>query len=163
MILSLDPSSSVIGFAAFADSGSLVEGGLIEPEVRSAGSYWRIRSMAADLAAILDEFTPHVILIEWTKGKVGTRRHTGLGAGLAVYGAGIGSVANQCEAWAAGHQARVVPVLENTWTRGVPKASRQAAIAATIESYDASRDPGGDVADAIGMAQWWFKETLVRV
>ncbi len=162
MVLSLDPSSTVIGFAVFGDGDHLIDGGLIEPQCKSAESYWRIRSMASDLAGLLDQIRPAVILIEWTKGKVGVRRHGGLGAGLAVYGAGIGSVAAQCEAWAAQRDCRVVPVLENTWTRGVTKAARQAAIAASVDGYDSAKDPGGDVADAIGLGQWWMKETLVR-
>lgn len=102
-------------------------------------------------------------LIEWTKGKVG-KRHHGSGAGLAVYGCGVGAIATECEHWCRLRRPRgnpdyvVIPVLENDWTRGVNKEVRQIAIAAEYPDYHISDDPGGDAADAIGLARWWMKE-----
>jgi len=113
--------------------------------------------MSRDLRELLDELQPATILIEWTKGKVGERRHQGRGAGLAVYGGGMGYATATADSWAA-DGCQVVGILENDWTRGVKKETRQLAVASMFDDYRASQDPGGDMADAIGMAVWWLKQ-----
>jgi hypothetical protein len=174
LIMGLDPSSTVVGYAfkSFVSVGlndydsGLVEAGLIRPDMNRVDgpeSFWRICSMREYLSRLLDEKGPKVILIEWTKGKVGRRRHRGDGAGLAVYGCGLGAVATECMHWAVSHGCQVVPILENDWTRGVPKADRQAAIASEYQQYDPAADPGGDIADAIGLTDWWLKERMIRI
>ncbi len=157
--LSLDPSSTVVGWATMASATRLTSAGMITPPSRSSPSYERICSMRRDLRELLDQTQPSTILLEWTKGKVG-KRHQGLGAGLAVYGCGVGAIATECEHWVEGRPAGtiVLPILENDWTRGVPKKDRQLAVAAMFDVYKVSADPGGDMADAIGMAVWWLKE-----
>jgi len=161
LLLGLDPSSTVIGYAVMASGGSLVEAGLITPARPSDPSFERVIAMGDDLLSLLDRWRPAVILIEWTKGKVG-RRHGGFGAGLAVYGCGVGSAAAFAVLWSRRRPCEVVPVLENTWTRGVPKAERQRGIAAEYPAYAAQMadDPGGDVSDAIGLCDWWRRENL---
>jgi len=161
-ILSLDPSSTVVGYAVMSyPRGDLLEGGLITPDSKTAPSYERICCLRRDLRQLLYIVNPSWILIEWTKGKVGLRRHRGLGAGLAVYGAGIGAIAAECEIWAeraaeGGNMAQVIPILENDWTRGVTKKDRTLFVAQNYEKYRISDDPGGDIADAIGLARWWI-------
>lgn len=167
-VLSIDPSSTVIGWANMVSATRLVEAGLIRPDSSRDDSYKRIGMMCRDLRELLDQVRPAVILVEWTRGKVGRRRHQGLGAGLAVYGCGVGAAARECEHWAADprnsrlvtgrlNKTHVVPILENTWTRGVPKRDRQLAIASMFDDYHITADPGADISDAIGMAVWWFR------
>lgn len=160
IIVSLDPSSTIVGFAAMSSDSQLIKAGVIEPDHRSDPSYDRIRSMRRDLRGLLDTVKPGTILVEWTKGKVGRRRHRGLGAGLAVYGCGVGAIATEAEHWIELNDpaAEVIAILENDWTRGVPKEQRQLAIAQMFSEYRTGQDPGGDIADAIGLAVWWLKE-----
>lgn len=158
LIISLDPSSTIVGFAAMGMDASLSKAGVITPDRRGAPSYERIRSLRRDLVTVFEQFRPDTILIEWTKGKVG-RRHGGYGAGLAVYGCGVGAIATEADHWARDNPpCDVVPIFENDWTRGVPKSARQLAVAEMYPAYSTHQDPGGDIADAIGMAVWWLKE-----
>jgi len=166
-IVSLDPSSSVIGYAvidgAAIGAAALDAAGLITPADGRHPSYRRIRDMCADLLELLEANAPEVILIEWSKGKVG-RRHKGRGAGLAVYGAGVGAALVTADTWSGihGQSATVIPILENDWTRGVPKQRRSAWVAAQYPQYNPAQDPGGDVADAIGLARYWVKTSLLN-
>lgn len=156
-IVSLDPSSTVVGFAVMGFDKRLIEAGPITPAAPSAGSYERIVSLRGQLRTVLESVGPATILIEWTTGKVG-KRHYGNGAGLAVYGCGVGAIATECEHYGESRgDCEVVPVLENDWTRGVPKRDRQYAVATEYRAYLIADDPGGDVADAIGLALWWLK------
>ncbi len=159
-ILSLDPSSTVVGYANIGFDGRLLEGGLITPDVPSAGSYERTVSLCEQLPSLLDTLGPGTILTEWTVGKVGQRRHSGGGAGLPVYGCGVGSIATECRHWAKSQPAavEVIAINENDWTRGVKKKDRQYAVAQEYAAYRIADDPKGDVSDAIGMALWWLKE-----
>lgn len=158
-ILSLDPSSTIIGYAVL-DDGRLRVAGPITPDKRNGPSYDRVRQMGRDLRQVMDSATPDVILIEWTKGKVG-KRHLGRGAGLAVYGTGVGHALAIADAWAEDRPGVLVfPILENTWTRRLPKEDRSRIIAQQFPAYRQLDDPGGDVADAIGLAKWWIRQSL---
>ena len=163
LVLGLDPSSTAIGYGVLTLDGRFVEAGLIEPKPKSAGSWVRDMQMTDDVEMLLARLTPAVVLIEWTKGKVNKNRHRGRGAGLAVYGTGVGSVGRQCWLWARGQRGVTIEaVLENDWTRGVPKDKRQLAVAAGYPQYapHLAGDKGGDIADAIGMVDWWLRENL---
>jgi len=165
IILALDPSSTVIGYGVLAAGGQFVEGGLILPDARSDGSFERIIAMHADLVRLFERLRPGVLLVEWTKGKVNERRHGGLGAGLAVYGCGVGAAALAAWQWSQAHaDCRTEAICENDWTRGVPKRDRQLAVAAEYPQYGAriGEDPGGDIADGIGLAAWWIRERKVE-
>jgi hypothetical protein len=162
LLLGLDPSSTLTGWALLHRSGRLLEAGLLRPDDRRDGSWARVCSLSDSLVELLEQLRPGVILVEWTKGKVGGHRHHGLGAGLAVYGCGVGGQALIARAWARAHPGvRIEAVLENDWTRGVPKADRTAAIVAAYPAYAARAgdDEGGDIADAIGLTAWWVRES----
>lgn len=148
-ILSIDPSSSCTGYAVF-DGRSLIECGTFKPKPSDTANV-RIEAMAQDLRDTIAEHAPLVLLIEDTSGKVG-RRHKGGGAGLAIYGKSIGYMLATARATPG---LRVITVLENEWTRGVSKDTRTARLAG-LRGYDAGQDPGGDAADAIGLALWWI-------
>lgn len=163
IILALDPSSTICGYAAMDRSARLLDAGLIRPVSRSDASFERVMAMADDVSVLLDRWRPGTVLVEWTRGKVG-KRHGGLGAGLAVYGTGVGAIGRECVHWARDRgSCEVLPIMENDWTRGQPKASRQLAIAALYPEYSPhiAEDGGGDMADAIGLACWWLRERSV--
>jgi hypothetical protein len=164
IILALDPSSTICGYAALRRNRSILELGLITPVSRNDPSFDRVISMGKDLVTLLDLLKPGIILIEWTKGKVGLRRHGGQGAGLAVYGAGVGWLGCTAWHWALSRpRCELIPILENTWTRGVPKEARQEAMRSLVVEYGGVADPGGDIADALGLALWWLKEESLRL
>jgi hypothetical protein len=163
-VLGLDPSSTVIGYGALTLDLRLVDAGSIRPTCASDGSFERIVSMSVDLETLFGQIEPSVILVEWTKGKVG-QRHKGLGAGLAVYGCGVGAAGMAAWRWSRDHPGcQVHAILENDWTGGVPKRDRQLAIAGAYPEYAAwlAQDVGGDISDGIGIADWWIQEQRAR-
>jgi hypothetical protein len=156
VILALDPSSTCIGWAK-ADNGRIVEAGRIRPEKGKAEPLDRILSMLADLMLVLlacRDF-PRIVVVEIPSGHVGARHHGG-GAGLATYGMAVGAV----YAYLQSYRCRTVPVKENVWTRGRPKAQRQRELLLTWPEYRKLRDPGGDIADAAGLALWYMEHKL---
>jgi Holliday junction resolvasome RuvABC endonuclease subunit len=132
------------------DTRTLIDAGKLRPEAATRPANERIRTMCGELAGIVAEHRPDVIVIEDTSGKVG-RRHGGGGAGLAIHGKAVGYFL----AWMEQRHPRVEAVLENEWTRGRSKASRQRLVALEFSAYDPAQDRGGDVSDAIALAQWW--------
>ena len=165
-ILSLDPSSTAIGWAEMSMAGQLEQAGVIRSSVRSP-AYDRVIDMNSALRTLLDYVKPATILIEWTVGKVaGRQKLRSRGAGLGIYGIGVGAAVMTCY-WYQHEMMQIeiidiIPVVENDWTRGVHKRDRQAAIALQYTAYDAAQDPGADMADAIGLAQWWLQEQRIR-
>jgi hypothetical protein len=96
------------------------------------------------------------VVIEITSGKV-ARRARGKGhngAGLSVYGMAVGYLWRECVA-ALGESVSTVE--ENVWTAGVPKDRRARHIATLFPAYRRAKDPGGDVADAIGLGRWYLQ------
>jgi hypothetical protein len=165
-LLALDPSSTAVGYAVLTgpEPRVLLEAGVCRPRrVRDAVNR-RLESLALEVERLLEEHAPHVVVIEDTSGKVGRKRHGGGGAGLAVYGKAVGYLLCFLEERSRlPGRLEVVPVEENTWTRGVPKRARLAAVAATYSAYRPDKDPGGDAGDAIALAEWWFTERTVRM
>lgn len=160
-ILALDPSSTCVGYAVLNGPRQLLDAGRITPAKRKADANARIRSMAADLRELLGEHVGAAVVVEDTSGKVARHgRARGMnGAGMAIYGKAIGYLVRVVEE-ATG--AEPVMVLENVWTRGVGKARRARIIAGEFPAYRMDDDPGGDVADAIGLARWFavVRQTL---
>lgn len=149
-ILALDPGSCKTGYALLRDDGTLADAGLLKPDRTRDDANTRIAAMHRGLLEVLKEHKPTQVVIEDTSGKVGGR-HGGRGAGLAIHGKAVGYLI--CAVKAAGYAPACV--LENDWARKTPKATRQARVAATFRQYRPESDPGGDVADAIGLADWW--------
>jgi hypothetical protein len=161
LVLGLDPSSTICGYAAMGSRREVVSVGWLKPGCRDDNSFERDMAMCDDLVTLLEELRPTTILIEWPKGKVHEGRHHGRGAGLAVYGTGVGAIARQAVVWArSGGGCDVVPILDTVWTRGIPKVERQRAIACEVPEYapHMGEDPGGDMSDAIGLCLWWLAE-----
>lgn len=153
----IDPSSTCIGVAVL--DGSRVGWMMPIRASRSKSTVARIyaltKAFTGELQLLRQKYPEALAAIEITSGKVAAR-HRGSGAGLGVYGMGVGAAL-----WAAQTvlgPERVVPIEENGWTRGVPKLKRQAAIRAQFPEYERKYgkrgDAGGDVSDAIGLAMW---------
>ncbi len=156
-ILALDPSSTRTGYAVLTEQETLREAGFLTPGKRTDPAAVRIAAMVEDLMGLLGAIKPDAVVIEWTTGKVGRRRHHGGGAGLAVYGVALGALWQAACFYTKSSGGRVELVAENDWTDGRPKAERTAAIARLYPQYQAERDPGGDMADAIGLGGWWIR------
>lgn len=156
-ILALDPSSTCTGYAVLDFSGRLIEGGILRPTSARLDPATRISQMCADLRALLNLTRPKAIVIEWTSGHVGGRRHHGHGSGLAIYGVALGSLWQTAVGWAQGLGIEVIRILENTWTRGIPKVERSARVRMLYPSYNPAADPGGDLADAVGIAVFYLE------
>jgi len=162
LVMGFDPSSTICGWAAMRYDKSSLSAGTIRPDKLSKPSYERVFIIARDVEQLLNEYKPDIVLVEWTEGKVGRRRHTGFGAGLAVYGTGVGAVGLTIRNWTKNNPpAEMICVLENDWTRRIPKETRTAYIASEYAEYKLVSDPGGDIADAIGIINWYLKENLI--
>jgi len=169
LIFSLDPGSLITGFALMKPPEKLIRAGTLEPDKKTAPSELRIAAMCRSLWDLLNYYQPKTILIEWTSGKVGKRHGRGGGAGLAIHGAATGALWREVLAWLRWqppeNQIATTTrlITENTWTRQVPKADRQAAIAQMFPEYKVEQDPGGDIADACGLAVFYMREQRVRL
>jgi hypothetical protein len=129
-ILSLDPSSTITGYAIMETAGDADPRMIEIGKLRKPGEHPpadRIDAMIDALADLLDEHKPDVVLMEVTSGKT-SARHKGSGAGLAIYGQAVGEFRRYllCVREQCGFDLRCI--MENDWTRGTSKASRQAVI-----------------------------------
>lgn len=157
-LLSLDPSSTVTGYAVL-DGVILLDAGRILPVRQKDPPNSRIDAMISELLTLVREQQPEAIVIEDTSGKV-SGRHGGRGAGLAIYGKAVGEVRRAMKQTGID----VFMVLENDWTRGMgKKIDRQRwCEAAYSKQYRAADDPGGDVADAIKLGRWWLEARKLK-
>jgi len=167
LIFSIDPSSTVTGWAVMeCPTKALLNFGVLLNATTRADPYHRIDAMCLHLHKLLDTYDPPTILLEWTTGKTAAR-HTGGGAGLAIYGVAVGALWREAVNWTAkltrqGKAAVVVGILENTWTRGMSKSSRQLAAQSLYSRYDMKADKGGDISDAIMLNYYYQQELAVE-
>jgi hypothetical protein len=164
VLLSVDPSSSCIGWALFARApANLVSFGRILPPAPVADkALLRMPLMAAALLEVVTSAAEggdvvDEAVIEVSEGKVHRAAKGGGGAGMSIYGAAWGYVWAKLDARMKCH---VVPA--NEWTRGHTKARRQGSVIAMHKRYVPEADPGMDVADAIALGDWWLVESDVR-
>ncbi len=159
-IFSIDPGSKRTGWAVLTEHEQLLQAGILTGSKGTDPAEFRIAAMCKDLRALLDEWKPDTVLLEWSSGHVGQRRHHGGGAGLAVYGIAIGALWQTAVQWSMsdGRAAVVRCIDENVWTNKVRKEDRTLAVAQHFPQYHVEEDPGGDIADAIGLGLWWAME-----
>ena len=147
--LSLDPSSTAIGWAMFDDE-TLDGCGVLKSS--KSGLFSRIDSLLDQLNNLpmtgLDR-----VLIEVTSG----RRFDAKRAQTSIVALGLA----QGAVWANFRaEFEVYTATEQDWTGNRPKATRAARVLLTEPIYAAyvksTGDPGLDAADAIGLAHWWF-------
>ena len=155
ILLSLDPSSTVTGWAALSFGGRLLEGGLLKPNKKGIEPAARIDQMCKDLLVLLNEVSPSEVVLEWPSGHTG-RRHHGHGSGLSTYGIAVGAIWRTCVGWATDRHVSVHLVSENLWTAGQSKTRRAAGVRLFYEQYNPDKDPGLDLADAIGLALYFL-------
>lgn len=169
-VLGIDPSSTRCGWAVgeYANGRPLriLAAGDVTPTRTADPSIERITTMMFGLIELVEQETAargsglpgrlDAIVIEIPSGKTHGRIPRKM-SGLPIYGMAVGAI------WAAvklkADGARVVTVEDNIWTRGVPKKHRQRRIAVQFPQYaqvlEARADGGADIADAIGLVQWF--------
>jgi hypothetical protein len=154
MFLTLDPSSTRTGYAAWNDDWSLREAGYFGPTRMKDIALDRIDAMIRDLEHFVVEKRPRLIVIEIPSGKVGSGQRRGAGASLTIYGFAAGAVYAWCRTLSG---VDVRTATERAWTNRVPKAKRAKLIAMEFPQYAKAMelDGGGDVADAIGLGLWF--------
>lgn len=161
-LLAIDPASIRTGYAYLRD-GKVHDAGYLSGAKGDEEPIDRILTMCGELRTLVGEILPDLVVIEVTSGHVGRKRHKGGGAGLPTYGMAVGGIYVYATVLAEEYMHDVWPVKENVWTHGIPKEHRQGEVALYEPRYSEAyaRDPGGDVADAIGIG-WWALGELAR-
>jgi len=155
-ILSLDPSSSVTGYAVTDyDSERVLEAGLCKPHKSRLPVRARVLSMLDDISKIIREHAPSVYLVECPLGKQYTRT-PGKISGIPVWAFAAGTVFGWLEAKTDGRN--VWPISNVLWTAGKSKNARVIRAGLLMPGYDAAHDKGADMADAICLAAWWIRQ-----
>jgi Holliday junction resolvasome RuvABC endonuclease subunit len=153
MILSLDPSTTALGWA-IGEHGEVVAAGVIKPPAKDD---WikRLHVMSATLTNKLNtggKPFPERVIIESPDGKIHARNRASGGQGASKYGFAVGMFYG---AFAA-HDVPVEAISVNEWTRGKPKERRAREIEIILTRIDFGKDPGLDAHDAAAMLQWWY-------
>ena len=162
-IVAIDPGSKVAGYAV-TENGILIDAGLIKPAKQSHPAFMRIQTICNEVKGVLMLHRPiDIVVLEWTTGKVGTKRHKGGGSGLAIYGIAIGAIWQTIWEWSGGGSSPKISLIDESWTKGKPKAKRLAELELSFKSYHRKDDKGGDMGDAILLAQYYTtRQLLVR-
>ena len=151
-LLAIDPSSRVTGYAVMRAADCLVEAGVLKQDAKLP-VLARIDEMVAAVEALIDEHVVTHVVIEVTSGKTAGRLRKNV-QGLAVYGMAIGEIRRTVITMIGAQNVTAIP--ENEWTKGVPKRERMRLVAMAFSQYKPADDPGGDIADAIWLAMYWF-------
>ncbi len=161
-LLSLDPSSTAIGYCVSTGHGQLVEFGKITGPSKLDAINRLDRDMIPDLANIIQNHMPNsevdqlVAIVETpSPGQAGKKtKRWGAMRGLATYGIAVGMVLNELRH--AGVIAQTTRA--DQWTNGTKKGVRQIWVEQKYEKYDRAKlkDSGGDVSDAISLGDWWW-------
>jgi Holliday junction resolvasome RuvABC endonuclease subunit len=165
MILSIDPSSSKTGYAAFDDVKHIAECGVLVAD-RADSSRERRRSMVKRVVELCDEFDPDAVVIEVPDGKVhawGQKHNMGV---LSIYGMAVGAIVQAVDDWFEQRDMGdrgVVEAKVNAWTGGSKKSHRAVAARSLFpDHYDPDKDAGGDIADAVMLGVWYLDESVMR-
>lgn len=165
MLLSLDPSSTAIGFALSRSAKQLIDAGVVRPDDGDAPYLLRVDDMLGQLegviyAAISQGCTRAIVEMpgkHQSRGKGGKKRSSG--ASLMFYGAACGAVRQLCrQLFREGN--RVESVGSDGWSRS-SKAERQLAVMAAFKEYKPASDKGMDCSDAIALGQWWWERAAL--
>lgn len=160
-LLAIDPSSTRTGYAVMADSMTIIDAGLLTSDKTRDPAIMRVVAMTKDLRQLLLECWPDIVLVEMPHGhdKGGAKR-------LANYGLAPGAMYWEACSYIMArlkvnpkHDIEALAISAADWTGGVTKFNRQQQICMAFpHRYDPTTDPGGDIADAIGLAVWWFRQ-----
>lgn len=164
-ILGFDPSLTCTG-AALMEDGKLLEWWRIRPKGKG-DAVERAMEIADRLVAIIDDYGPQYgdgsragntryVVIETPAfkqhGKI-----SGRAQGLASYGLAVGIIYGKIATIFDQHPfTKVSHVGADVWTKGCgSKDERKERAALAFPFYNRKKDSGGDVADAIWIAEWW--------
>ncbi len=157
-VLAIDPSSTLTGWALMANSSKIIEAGLLRPGKTRDPAIKRIEAMTIALTKLLRDTLPDQVLIEMPSSRT-AGRIKGRAVGNAIYGFAAGAMWWECHVWSD----QIEAVDAELWTRGVPKLKRQQNICMMFpKRYNPETDRGCDIADAIGLACWWFSQQKAK-
>lgn len=166
-LLTLDPSSTAIGYCISTGPGKLVEFGKITGPGKLNAIMRIEREMLPDLVKLVrnhmsDETDDQLIaLIETpapTQGASTKKRHP---RGQATYGVAVGMVIGELRRLEVDRQY----VRADQWANKVKKVFRQAFVEQKYPQYDAKKlkDTGMDVSDAIALSDWfWARHAIFK-
>ena len=149
LLLTIDPSSTAIGYCISTGPGKLIEFGKITGK---GEAMLRLEiHMLPDLLKIIETHKPDTALVETPAPQQGQRKAT---RGQATYGVAVGMVLRDL------HHAGIETqrTRADQWTNGVAKVRRQDWIEQKYANigYTRKGDSGGDISDAIGLSDWWW-------
>ena len=164
-IVAIDPGNHITGYAVLKNN-KLIDAGLLKPYKTGLPNPIRITNICLEVVKLLDEQNPDVIVLEWTTGKVNKGRHKGGGSGLPIYGIAIGAIWMKMLCWCddCGLDPKTeVVLIDESWTKRVSKKKRLDALELSCPAYHRKDDKGGDMGDAILLAQYYTtRQLLVR-
>lgn len=157
-LLSLDPSSTAIGWAVF-DAANLYRCGVCRPK-GSSPIWGRIRAAVDYTEALVIDHDPRQVVIEVTSGRPFPGRAQTSIVGLALAQGAVYAAAELL----SGDRRRVYTVTEQDWTNKQPKQQRARLIQLTEPVYQAihTSDKGLDAADAVGLGHWWIAQQRLK-
>jgi len=158
IILALDPSSSVCGYAVATFNEKLLDAGMIRPSPKLVSAMLRMDQIILDVIDLANEVKPDVILIEMPGGKV-HGRIKGKGHGLSTYGVACGRIYEAIARTLP--ESYLLPVLESEWTANTPKAKRAQIVAMKWRQINVDADRGLDACDAAGLLLWFLNKHKV--
>lgn len=150
MLISIDPSSSAIGWANFED-GKCEGSGVLRRRGHDDVGGWVTESIATIFRRPW-AFEKRVCVVEIPGGRVHAG-HSGGGSGLAVYGFAAGVAWCVAAIWAP----RVEAVTPERWCGGHSKEKRRRVAVKAAPWYDPAKDRGCDESDAIALGVWWLE------
>jgi len=152
-LLSLDPSSTAVGWASFR-AGVLAEVGLIRSACEDPRD--RIRKLAASVKALVVRLAPEVVVIETVSGL----HHRAQKLAVSTCSFAQGAIWQAIEDTVEASLPSVICVKEIDWTAGRPKSARARLVYLGEPIYrqfaGGSGDRGFDVADAVGLGRWYL-------
>lgn len=162
IVVAFDPSITCTGFAAMRGylnsdrEPELLEFGKIKPDSKGGRSITRINEIVDQVLAVAERYPHATFGIEVTSGKT-SKRHKGGGAGLGTYGMLVGHVSRAL----IDSQNHVRQIYENDWTAGFSKGDRKRTAAIAYPTYREfeQQDSGGDISDAIMLAEHIIRNT----
>jgi len=179
-ILSLDPSSTVTGYAVgITNCGvEIIDAGLIKPVRTRDPALARAEQMAQEIIELCEGTKIDRVVIELPSPQAPAKIRRMVAdlaklpveqiiqvleklkqpAGQAYYGMAVGVIVTTIK-W---HWSMpCTTVRADVWSRGQSKRQRQAELALRMPSYDPETDPGADVSDAVGLLEWFWAEHAV--
>jgi hypothetical protein len=149
-VLAVDASSTAMGLVMI-HGGEIKDTRLVKPP-DSLDSIARARWMARHLSGEIRTQFPDVVLIERTTGMHHAARPVAVSVASFAQGV-LYVVVTGLVGFNVVHF-----VAENQWTRGLGKKKQR--VESTRLAYPEianEHDPGGDIADAVGLGMWWIQ------